>query len=90
MSRHTTPPRERVRIVEFHAAAMMKRTPTGKSTVASQRFPLFLPMRKWPARQLRTPRTNGAARTGDPVAIARTWEAAEARWRLLRAPYLLY
>jgi uncharacterized protein YbbC (DUF1343 family) len=26
----------------------------------------------------------------DPAAIARTWEAAEARWRLLRAPYLLY
>jgi uncharacterized protein YbbC (DUF1343 family) len=26
----------------------------------------------------------------DPAAIARSWEAAEARWRLLRAPYLLY
>jgi uncharacterized protein YbbC (DUF1343 family) len=26
----------------------------------------------------------------DPVAIAATWAAAEARWRLLRAKYLLY
>ena len=26
----------------------------------------------------------------DPAAIARSWAAAEARWRLLRAPYLLY
>jgi hypothetical protein len=26
----------------------------------------------------------------DPAAIAATWNAAEARWRLLRAPYLLY
>ncbi len=26
----------------------------------------------------------------DPAVIARSWEAAEARWRLLRAPYLLY
>jgi len=30
-------------------------------------------------------------RTGDdPAAIAASWSAAEARWRLLRAPYLLY
>jgi uncharacterized protein YbbC (DUF1343 family) len=30
-------------------------------------------------------------RTGeDPAAIAASWAAAEARWRLLRAPYLLY
>jgi uncharacterized protein YbbC (DUF1343 family) len=36
---------------------------------------------------------NGLARirTGeDPVAIATSWSAAEARWRLLRAKYLLY
>jgi uncharacterized protein YbbC (DUF1343 family)/CubicO group peptidase (beta-lactamase class C family) len=26
----------------------------------------------------------------DPAAIAATWAAAEARWRLMRAPYLLY
>ena len=26
----------------------------------------------------------------DPAAIAASWSAAEARWRLLRAPYLLY
>jgi len=26
----------------------------------------------------------------DPVAIAASWGAAEARWRLLRARYLLY
>ena len=26
----------------------------------------------------------------DPAAVAATWSAAEARWRLLRAPYLLY
>jgi uncharacterized protein YbbC (DUF1343 family) len=26
----------------------------------------------------------------DPAAVAATWAAAEARWRLLRAPYLLY
>jgi len=26
----------------------------------------------------------------DPAAIARSWSAAEARWRLLRAKYLLY
>ena len=26
----------------------------------------------------------------DPAAIAASWSVAEARWRLLRAPYLLY
>ena len=26
----------------------------------------------------------------DPAAIAQSWSAAEARWRLLRAKYLLY
>jgi hypothetical protein len=26
----------------------------------------------------------------DPAAIAASWGAAEARWRLLRAKYLLY
>jgi uncharacterized protein YbbC (DUF1343 family) len=26
----------------------------------------------------------------DPVAIAASWSAAEARWRLLRAKYLIY
>jgi hypothetical protein len=26
----------------------------------------------------------------DPASIAATWSAAEARWRLLRAKYLLY
>ena len=26
----------------------------------------------------------------DPAAIAQSWGAAEARWRLLRAKYLLY
>jgi hypothetical protein len=30
-------------------------------------------------------------RTGDdPAAVAASWSAAEARWRLMRAPYLLY
>ena len=30
-------------------------------------------------------------RTGeDPASIAASWSAAEARWRLLRAKYLLY
>jgi hypothetical protein len=26
----------------------------------------------------------------DPAAIAASWSVAESRWRLLRAPYLLY
>ena len=26
----------------------------------------------------------------DPAAVAASWSAAEARWRLLRTPYLLY
>jgi hypothetical protein len=33
----------------------------------------------------------GRIRNGeDPAAIAATWAIAESRWRLLRAPYLLY
>ena len=33
----------------------------------------------------------GRIRAGDdPAAIAASWSAAEARWRLMRAPYLLY